>query len=162
MSLLFSLLSLVGCTTTAGLLEKYTAAPKHKAFALADGGQSGASWGNPNIATATHNALDWCRKSGGAGCRIVQINDASINTSGSSSMSKTKRVYTCSDLSEGEAYVFMLSGHSYLDRDGDGHPCEWGKGLYVQRAAPAARQNCHWVKGHYRSGRYVKGYRRCR
>ena len=65
--------------------------------------------------------------------------------------------YTCSNLSKYEAYYLLSNGHSYLDRDGDGHPCEWGKveGTY--------RSNCHYVNGYYRkSGTYVSGHTRCR
>ena len=73
------------------------------------------------------------------------------------SVSVQGREYTCSELSRSEAYSLLSSGHTYLDRDGDGHPCEWGKveGTY--------RSNCHYVNGYYRkSGTYVSGYTRCR
>ena len=65
--------------------------------------------------------------------------------------------YKCSDLSESTAYYLLAQGHDYLDRDGDGHPCEWNN-------TPAStRSNCHWVSGYTRSnGTYVHGYRRCR
>ncbi len=67
--------------------------------------------------------------------------------------------YTCSDLSKRDAYNLLSQGHSYLDKDGDGHPCEWKpKPSYTPRRS----SNCHWVSGYYRKGRYVKRHRRCR
>lgn len=48
-------------------------------------------------------------------------------------------VYSCSELTESQAYRFLAQGHRYLDRDQDGHPCEWGPNVrsnfgHVQRA----------------------------
>ena len=74
-----------------------------------------------------------------------------------------KKTYTCSNISKLEAYSLMRSGHSYLDRDGDGHPCEWGKKKISRSSTSVSRSNCHYVSGYYRkSGTYVRGHRRCR
>jgi len=73
-----------------------------------------------------------------------------------------KRIYTCSDISESQAYSLMRSGHTYLDRDGDGHPCEWGK-KKINTYTPAYKSRCYSVGGYYRkSGTYVRGHTRCR
>jgi len=73
-----------------------------------------------------------------------------------------KRIYTCSNLSESQAYFLLKSGHSYLDRDGDGYPCEWGK-KKINSYTPIHKNRCHYVRGYYRkSGTYVRGHTRCR
>ena len=87
----------------------------------------------------------------------LATNKKQRETISTNSVSVQGREYTCSELSRSEAYSLLSSGYTYLDRDGDGHPCEWGKveGTY--------RSNCHHVKGYYRkSGTYVSGYTRCR
>jgi LysM repeat protein len=69
--------------------------------------------------------------------------------------------YTCSEISRTTAYSLLASGHSYLDRDGDGHPCEWGKSQ--SRKTYTTNSNCHYVRGYRRkNGTYVRGHRRCR
>jgi len=76
----------------------------------------------------------------------------------SSSITKIKIAYRCSDLSETEAYSLLHMGHTYLDRDGDGNPCEWGRKIKSSYSS-----NCSYVRGYYRkNGTYVRGYTRCR
>ena len=75
-----------------------------------------------------------------------------------------KRIYTCSQLTRTQAYALLRAGHTYLDRDHDGHPCEWRKRKVRKRYYPVTyRRNCHYVNAYYRSnGTYVRGYTRCR
>ncbi len=71
------------------------------------------------------------------------------------------REYSCKELTKVQAYSLMNSGHTYLDKDSDGHPCEWGKesSFYT----PSYKSNCHYVSGYRRkNGTYVRGYTRCR
>ena len=90
--------------------------------------------------------------------------------SNSPSNSDTKNTfsvrYTCDDLSKSDAYILLAKGHDYLDRDGDGHPCEWDKKSYKKtkyKSRNSSSSNCHWVKAHRRkNGTYVSGYRRCK
>ena len=73
--------------------------------------------------------------------------------------------YACSELSESEAYSLLRSGHSYLDADGDGYPCEWGskERVFVQPLPTTKSSNCHHVSGYRKkNGTYVQGYTRCR
>ncbi|WP_371738919.1 excalibur calcium-binding domain-containing protein [Alcanivorax quisquiliarum] len=71
------------------------------------------------------------------------------------------RRYRCSELSEAEAYELLRQGHSYLDADGDGRPCEWGRNTSATR--PSGGINCYYVGGYTRkNGTYVRGHRRCR
>lgn len=70
--------------------------------------------------------------------------------------------YTCSELSSKSAYSLLASGHSYLDRDGDGHPCEWGK-TRAKKTYSGGGKKCHTVRGYRRkNGTYVRGHTRCR
>jgi len=75
-----------------------------------------------------------------------------------------KRIYTCSQLTKSRAYSLLRAGHTYLDKDGDGHPCEWGKRTtYRYYNTTKYRNNCSYVRGYYRrSGTYVRGHTRCR
>ncbi len=86
----------------------------------------------------------------------------SLTSSSASSKYTAKRIYTCSELNKSNAYSLLKSGHSCLDRDGDGHPCEWGK-KKIKTYAPSYKSNCHYVGGYYRKGgTYVRGHMRCR
>ena len=82
-----------------------------------------------------------------------------------SSHSRPQRSYICSELSVSEANALYLAGHSYLDRDNDGLPCEPYPNRYVRPATPTRSygSNCHYVNGYTRSnGSYVRGHTRCR
>jgi hypothetical protein len=73
------------------------------------------------------------------------------------------RTYSCSGLAEAEAYALLSAGHTYLDADGDGHPCEWGPRKPLVTSAPTRSSNCHYVSGYRRkNGSYVSGHTRCR
>jgi len=80
-------------------------------------------------------------------------------------------LFKCSDITHIAAVQLFLQGHTYLDRDHDGKPCE-ATDISVEAistpiitpvtpTAPSIGQ-C-WVNGYYRkNGTYVKGYwRRC-
>lgn len=73
--------------------------------------------------------------------------------------SSVKRVYNCSELSKATAYSLLQQGHTYLDRDGDGHPCEWDKKSITSYSTPSYKSN--YVRGYYRKdGTYVRGHYR--
>lgn len=80
-------------------------------------------------------------------------------------------IYKCSNISHALALQLFLQGHTYLDRDHDGKPCE-ATDIAVETittpvitpvvpTTPSTGQ-C-WVNGYYRkNGTYVNGYwRRC-
>ena len=73
--------------------------------------------------------------------------------------------YQCSDITSSQAVILYRQGHTYLDKDGDGKPCEL-KGNYPTKQVEQPVQqksNCHQVKGYTRkNGTYVSGYTRCR
>lgn len=73
--------------------------------------------------------------------------------------------YRCSALSKDQALALYAAGHTYLDRDHDGKPCEANDLLneltspYIA-PAPATSGKC-WVNGYTRkNGTYVHGYYR--
>jgi hypothetical protein len=73
--------------------------------------------------------------------------------------------YRCASLSNAQATALYAAGHTYLDRDHDGKPCEANDLLnelaspYVA-PAPATSGKC-WVNGYRRkNGTYVNGYYR--
>ncbi|MHA4869734.1 DUF4214 domain-containing protein [Duganella sp. PWIR1] len=73
-------------------------------------------------------------------------------------------IYKCSLLSKSQAEALYLSGHTYLDRDRDGKPCE-ANDIVLETPIvipPVVVKQC-WVNGYTRkNGTYVKGYwRRC-
>lgn len=76
-------------------------------------------------------------------------------------------IYRCATLTKERAALLYTQGHTYLDRDHDGRPCEANDianetaSPYVAPTTPSGGM-C-WVNGYYRkSGTYVKGYyRRC-
>ena len=76
-------------------------------------------------------------------------------------------IYRCSNISKQTALLLYSQGHTYLDRDHDGRPCEANDianeiaSPYVAPPPPSSGQ-CY-VNGYYRkNGTYVKGYyRRC-
>ena len=90
-----------------------------------------------------------------------------LGSRGNNQTSRTKSdtyqtKYTCSELSSKSAYSLLASGHSYLDRDGDGHPCEWGK-TRSKKSYSGGGKKCHSVRGYRRKdGTYVRGHTRCR
>jgi len=74
-----------------------------------------------------------------------------------------RRKYVCAELTKTQAYSLLRKGHTYLDRDSDGHPCEWGKKRSTSYYKSSYKSNCHYVRGYYRrSGTYVRGHTRCR
>lgn len=76
-------------------------------------------------------------------------------------------LYRCSSISKQTALLLNAQGHTYLDRDHDGSPCEANDITneiatpYIAPTPPASGR-CY-VSGYYRkNGTYVKGYyRRC-
>lgn len=73
-------------------------------------------------------------------------------------------IYKCSTISHEFAVLLYLQGHTYLDRDHDGKPCE-ATDITVEKSTyvPPSNAGMCWVNGYYRrSGTYVSGYwRRC-
>lgn len=69
--------------------------------------------------------------------------------------------FLCSNLSNAQAIELYKQGHTYLDRDGDGKPCEQERKGVIQPIQQ--KSNCHQVSGYTRkNGTYVRGYTRCR
>jgi hypothetical protein len=74
--------------------------------------------------------------------------------------------YTCSTISHPTAILLYLQGHSYLDRDHDGKPCETTdinleNPVYTPPTPSSPSTGMCWVKGYRRSnGTYVNGYYR--
>jgi len=79
--------------------------------------------------------------------------------------------YTCSSISRETAMLMYLQGHTYLDRDKDGKPCE-AKDITLEKpvytppvitppaVTPPKSGRC-WVNGYTRkNGTYVRGYYR--
>lgn len=85
---------------------------------------------------------------------------------------QNKKIYTCLGLSKYEAYSLMIAGHTYLDRDGDGHPCEWGQvkpssssssSFSLSSPDRSKSSNCYIVREYRRkNGTYVSAHTRCR
>jgi hypothetical protein len=76
-------------------------------------------------------------------------------------------IYKCASISHEYAVLLYLQGHTYLDRDHDGKPCEANdltveKNTYVP-PSPVPSSGMCWVNGYTRSnGTRVSGYwRRC-
>lgn len=75
--------------------------------------------------------------------------------------------YKCSNISKAQALLLFAQGHTYLDRDHDGKPCEANDILNEYTIAPitpstpnTAGSKCY-VSGYFRkNGTYVKGYTR--
>ena len=173
-----------GCgVTPQQLRNQYQMKPMNKA--LASGKDKfgneilGASWGFGTDSQAKERALIECYNRG-VDCKIIDINDSPYisningtyesnsnffpkNYSKSKEQSSHLIEYTCSELSKSEAYSLLSQGHTYLDKDGDGHPCEWGQRKIYTPSRSYNSGNCYWVKGYYRrNGTYVKGHKRCR
>jgi hypothetical protein len=73
-------------------------------------------------------------------------------------------IYKCSSLSAAQALSLFYQGHTYLDRDHDGKPCEDSDKLWESsQTSNATSPHMCWVNGYRRSnGTYVSGYwRRC-
>lgn len=75
-------------------------------------------------------------------------------------------IYRCASLSKDQALILYAQGHTYLDRDHDGKPCESNDVLnelsspYVAPPSTGSSGKCY-VNGYYRkSGTYVRGYYR--
>lgn len=69
-------------------------------------------------------------------------------------------IYKCSQLSAAQAKALYLAGHTYLDRDHDGKPCE-ANDIKIETpivVTPPTAKQC-WVNGYTRkNGTYVRGY----
>lgn len=75
--------------------------------------------------------------------------------------------YKCSNISKEQALSLFAQGHTYLDKDHDGRPCETNDILNEYAIAPIAPStpntagNKCYVSGYFRkNGTYVKGYTR--
>ncbi len=78
--------------------------------------------------------------------------------------------YYCKDITTLQADNLLRAGHTYLDADNDGIPCEWYRDMssFSYQSKTYSRpvissNNCHHVSGYVRNnGTYVSGYTRCR
>jgi hypothetical protein len=77
-------------------------------------------------------------------------------------------IYRCSTISHEYAVLLYLQGHTYLDRDHDGKPCEATditveNSKIIPPAPPPSTSGLCWVNGYTRrNGTHVNGYwRRC-
>jgi hypothetical protein len=75
-------------------------------------------------------------------------------------------IYKCNAVTQELARTLYALGHTYLDRDHDGKPCEASDKLLepaVVTPPPTPSTGTCWVNGYWRkNGTYVKGYwRRC-
>ncbi|MGS0675122.1 DUF4189 domain-containing protein [Shewanella sp. 125m-1] len=173
-TLLTSLLS--GCVTPTTNIKDYDIAVLNKAFAVSTNGVLGAAWGQLSTHVAIDLAIKACNEQGGTECKVIDINGRDANSfltykSDNRVIDAAQRIipsvtdkgiaiqYRCSDLTRSFAFKLLSHGHSYLDKDGDGIPCEFGLNSYNIKS----RNNCHWVNGYTRkNGSYVKGHMRCR
>ena len=167
---------LFGCATPVANVKDYDIAIHNKAFAVSINGVIGVAWGQTSVHIAIDNAINACAQQGGVECKVININGIVATTnpaykSDSRVIDISQRTmnlitregvilqYKCADLTKSFASSLLSQGHSYLDKDGDGIPCEYAKKRYV----PQLSGNCHWVSGYTRkNGTYVKGYKRCR
>jgi hypothetical protein len=88
-----------------------------------------------------------------------------VTMSASTAVIADTGIYRCATLSKIQALLLYAQGHTYLDRDHDGNPCEANDisnelaSPYVAPSTGSGRQ-CY-VNGYYRkSGTYVHGYYR--
>ncbi|PKM17828.1 MAG: hypothetical protein CVV11_17120 [Gammaproteobacteria bacterium HGW-Gammaproteobacteria-15] len=174
-SLLISLL-LFGCATPVANVKDYDIAIHNKAFAVSTNGVIGAAWGQTTVHIAIDKAINACTQQGGVECKVININGTAATTYPAYKADDrvtdiSKRTmnfvtnegvtvqYRCADLTKSFATSLLSQGHSYLDKDGDGIPCEYAQKTYK----PQSSGNCHWVSGYTRkNGAYVKGHMRCR
>lgn len=73
--------------------------------------------------------------------------------------------YQCSDITNSQAVLLYKQGHTYLDKDGDGKPCDLKDSYPAKQVEQPVQQrsNCQNVKGYTKkNGTYVSGYTRCR
>jgi hypothetical protein len=171
-SAIFIIAILSGCATLNQSLVRYDSEPEHKAFAVDSNGVYGLAWGQSDSEAAINLALKNCAAYGGVNCKISRLNSLSAQGGGQvrdeSSFSGAR--VSCASIGKAEAYQLLISGHTYLDRDGDGHPCEWSASSYYSTpsiSAPSINTpssgNCHYVGGYTRkNGTHVSGYMRCR
>lgn len=187
-----------GCTTPTANVSDYDLASYNKAFAVSTDGVIGASWGWPTVNDAIENAIESCATKGGSECKVININSRnafSLYSSDSRVIELEKRTgliknsggvelhYQCSDITQSFAQTLFSQGHTYLDKNNNGYPCEWANArpmptqkIYTptptatskiykptkKTYTPKSTGRCHSVRGHMRKGRYVRGYTRCR
>lgn len=110
----------------------------------------------PSVSTAgTVGLQDSVEILGGAG----STEHPSLPVSTKSEPAGTTR-YACSALTEDKAWALFRAGHTYLDRDEDGTPCEYDpRSEYNTPPEPG----CRWVNAYTRKGGVkVRGHWRCR
>jgi len=162
-----SVIVLTGCVSLDQAITRYDSEPRHKAIAVDSRGTWGMSWGQASEEAAINQALQHCATHGGNNCTISRVNEArGLEANSANPAIFSGRRVSCDGIGKAEAYRLMISGHTYLDRDGDGHPCEWSSHSYFYHSTitPQSRgRNCHYVSGYRRkNGTYVSGHRRCR
>lgn len=171
---LCTIIFLYGCSSilSTASISDYDRAIHSKAMASGTNGILGAAWGRKTVGLAIDDAISICTQNGGVDCKVVDING--FEASNYSGYRADERVvdikqrtpnsdltykYRCADITKAFAYSLLANGHSYLDKDGDGSPCEYSKSY----SSTNAKSNCHWVNGYTRkNGTYVRGHRRCR
>lgn len=170
-------LSLIGCTSTN--FSEYKDLPGHKSIAVGSNGVIAYSSSNPNVETAITTAIDKCSSIGGKDCKFIDVDGyspignktymyddraASVDYLDKGSY---KVRYKCEQLTKAMAQSLFHSGHTYLDGDSDGKPCEsnlWSSYYSTDTNSRKVKgTNCHYVRGYRRkNGTYVSGYTRCR
>lgn len=167
---------LIGCATPVAKVKDYDIAIHNKALAVSINGVIGAAWGQTSIQLAIVDAINACSQQGGIECKIININGIAATTypgykSDDRVIDVAQRTmslvtsegitvqYSCADLTKSFAFALLSQGHSYLDKDGDGIPCEYAQKTYK----PQPSGNCYWVSGYTRkNGTNVRGHMRCR
>ncbi|WP_215641279.1 excalibur calcium-binding domain-containing protein [Vibrio alginolyticus] len=145
---------LIGCTSTN--FSEYKDLPGHKSIAVGSNGVIAYSSSNPNVETAITTAIDKCSLYDDRAASVDYLDKASY-----------KVRYKCEQLTKAMAQSLFHSGHTYLDGDSDGKPCEsnlWSSYYSTDTNSRKVKgTNCHYVRGYRRkNGTYVSGYTRCR
>jgi Excalibur calcium-binding domain len=97
--------------------------------------------------------------------RSSTYNENSDRDASSDLNNSSQRQFKCSEISDAQAINLFNQGHTYLDRDNDGKPCEWNDKHLESQTNQSGKTggNCHYVAGYTRkNGTRVKGYTRCR
>lgn len=154
--------------------SRYESLPGNKALSVSSNGIIGISSYKFSVKSAVDEAIASCEKLGGVGCKVVDINNIKafgnfdyLNDSRLASYDDVKISqgrFKCSELSRTLALKLLNSGHSYLDSDNDGVPCEYEYSTFSDSPqVTSSGSNCHYVSGYRRkNGTYVRGYMRCR
>lgn len=163
-------LSLMGCESTS--FSEYESLQNHKALAVGSNGVIAYSSSKSSVEDAITEALNNCSSNGGVSCKFINIDGYSPMVSKTymydgraASVGYLQRApyrvkYKCSNLTRAMAQSLYQAGHTYLDRDSDGKPCESKSlsELYSNSFGSNVKgSSCHHVRGYTRKdGTYVR------